>query len=484
MIGFSIVSLVLQGREREIKVKDEETRAREEFERAREGCKKGIGDIYKEHKGRYWRTKLFPFLFCDYFEYMDLIEKMYHLRVKTAEKYEEIAHAYPKTEIVDKCLLGAIILLEKAKWCAMNLGWKWEGHKKFALYNRIDGDVTRCIDWLIENSLKEEVVEFAKIKREDRRIRKERPKIYGDGFEDYKKTLEALEMGRKERAERERIGGGLIESYEALANQYPNSEVADDCLYEIIKISGKDDFYYHHKLSYNLEKARQRSLKYVNLLYQIAPQGDLTEDSHFMGGAFVELVRRYPETRFFYNSLIIIMSSKAFLVKDTLWGYKRFMEKKIDIKHKLPFEFDKFDDWPWGGGEAFWSYPFHEYIDQRFSFLNGMQSSLLAYLSNSFAKFLEEYAKEKNCFPKGKLLEGNELYSILKPYMDKETRWERDFNPFYEEYGLKLNYYESNGQSFKLSLELLDLKQETEGRLGETKDFDFSFGKFCINYDI
>ncbi|MEW6104428.1 MAG: hypothetical protein AB1630_11555 [bacterium] len=475
VIGFSIVSLVLQGRERGI-VKDEETRAKEEFERAREGCKKERESIYRKSKGRWLKAKIFPIFYMKYISNLDLIEKMYYLMVKTAEKYEAIANTYPKTEIVDKCLLEAIILLEKAKIYAYHLGWHWEGHNKFALYNRIDGDVTRCIDWLIENSSRNEVVEFAKIKREDIRFReKERKRDFPrdeKGGVDYKK---ARKVAIEWMIEKITTGDELIKSYEALVNQYPNSEIADDCLYEIIKIIG-GNFYYH----YNLEKARQRSLKYVNLLYQIAPESEWGEDSHFIGGAFVELVRRYPKTRFFYHSLIGIMSSKAFLVKDTLWGYKRFMDKKIDIKDKLPFECDTLiDNSPpgGGGGASFWIHPSKEDIDQRFSFLKGMQSSLLAYLSNSFAKFLEEYAKENNCFPKRKVSQGNELYLILKPYIDKETRGEKDFNPFYEEYGLKLNSYESNGQSFKLSLELLDLKQEIQGRLEETRDFDFCFKK-------
>ncbi|MEW6680648.1 MAG: hypothetical protein AB1297_06520 [bacterium] len=393
------------------------------FERVKKDYKEGMEAISKEleekdKQGVFERKdKKGEVDFISRSKYIETehYKKKYDLAFKAAKEYARVAETYPKSKIADLSLFEAIKVLENI------------GITSFATQEQrkeLQSQATRYANILIDKYPEKETAKFEKIK-----INKE--------------GLKVEEM---------------IKRYEALANKYPKSEVADDCLFEIINLLIQTRSYPEGEV---LDENYKRAMKYADRLYKDYPKSELGEIGYLIIGfkwcglidfvqpkytdAYVEVVKRYPESKYAPASLQLIMIVSSHEKPDlTLWAYKTLI---VEYKDKPFFCFV--------GGDIYSP-------EQRYYIEKDYGERILYDCAWIIKSALYDYNTKEEHYPKGRITNGNELYKILKPYLEKQENWKKDFNPFSNEYGLKLIYYESNGQKFKFKLELFGLTEEVE----------------------
>ncbi|MEW6481801.1 MAG: hypothetical protein AB1397_02190 [bacterium] len=410
-----------------------EREARACFERVKKDYKEGMEAISKEleekdKQGVFERKdKKGEIDFTSRSKYIETehYKKKYDLAFKTAKEYARIAETYPKSKIADLSLFEAIKVLENLKMS--DFITKEQGKE-------IQSQTTRYANILIDKYPETEIAKFEKIK-----INKE--------------GLKAEEM---------------IKRYEALTNKYPKSEVADDCLFEIINLLIQTRSYPKGEV---LDENYKRAMKYAERLYKDYPKSELGEWVYFSIGlnwcglgcsdfspgeypekyidAYVEVVKRYPESKYAPTSLQLIMIvSRHEKPHLTLWAYKTLI---VEYKDKPFFCF--------AGGDIYYYSPEQRYYIEK-HYGEGILYDCAWIIKSALYDY--KYNTKEEYYPKGKITNGNELYKILKPYLEEQDERWKDFNPFSDEYGLKLIYYESNGQKFKFKLELFGLTEEVE----------------------
>jgi hypothetical protein len=268
-----------------------------------------------------------------------------------------------------------------------------------------------------------------------------------------------------------------IKKYEKIIKNYPESEVVDDSLYEITWLY--NDIWltwllvYGYRLNDECDKAWKetysKASQYADRLLKDYSDSKFCDDVLYLlgrgwlffpapDGAYVEfneplikLVKDYPKSEFALPSLFEICKTTENLRSDIyLWArkklltdYKEFHDKPSYLPCVFPFfgkvKVRKVERWFFMEGSGTWKEE-----------INKLRESVI-YIS-VVSESLYKYKDKVGHFPKGEINDGKILYKILYPYIKELFEQYKYLNPF--EYGLKLNYYRSDGYRYKCELEI------------------------------
>jgi len=422
------------------KESQEEKKTREEFERVKREYEDGLTRISEELTEMNKKGVFEDQMAREKYLKTEHRQKKYDLAHKIAGEYEKIVDTYPESEIADDCLFEAIKALEKI------------------------GSKTLHYATCLINEYPESVfAEFEKVKIGWEKTEQKKQPSKSISKEETKQT-EAYDEEQDKAKE-------IIAKHETLINKYPDSEIADDCLYEIVIIlaqTGGPTM----KIGVPLDESYKEAMRYADRLYREYPESKLGEDAYLAIGqrwcgfidahtdyvdAYVELAKRYPESKYAMDVLLLIMMVSSQLSRPDayLWAYKVLITEYKDRTYK-PVLFT---------GLGMFAMPPEEWFPGT---KKGYAEKILPDYIREIEKTLDEYKRKNGYYPKGNISDGNEFYKILLPYFPTYTytykKGLREFNPFYSDSPLRLSYYKSDGKEFEFELDLLELKKKVESR--------------------
>jgi hypothetical protein len=257
-------------------------------------------------------------------------------------------------------------------------------------------------------------------------------------------------------AKKDNLSYETIKRYEKIVEKYPKTEIADDCLYKIVEVL--------RDINVSGAEVYLDALRYAKRLCNEYPKSKLGEEALFFMGLswagagifppmrpwfldpYIELINRYPNSKYAVTSLIAIVNSEPAEYRPGIdvWAYNLLM---TIYKNKQPaFSPSFFKDKKIFMGVTILA-------KMHLSQIKDSGGEILSNYGEIIKYALFNYKAKNGFYPKGEITNGNTLNEILSQYFtDNEGEKVEGFNPFIPKDGWL--YYKSDGKRFELKLKV------------------------------